>query len=354
MGGFHASLCPEEVSRYAEPWCGRGRGLWPAPGRFAERPLADLPLHQRPMLERRYAPASNLRGKRYLPLGHGGGRARLPAITASSARCNLLTATHRRRPVEDMLADIEQLRHLDGPSSSWTTTSRSTPRGQGAFPGDPLCDPVAEPASIKAAYDEDLSSCLCERLRRSADRLRSLREEALTAMSKGFNLVRGGYRQAMANLRRRDRVYRHLRLRLRHDTAESFEEALDFARGGFYMPPSTIWSRSPARRFTAGSARRTGAHADGGWTLTTGSIRWRSVLRQLRRQSCANVAWLRAALLFSPQHVAPAPDTSRPLPHHEGEGRFLGSESDAPGRGAPARRIPAGDEPWQGQLLEVN
>ena len=158
--------------------------------------------------------------------------------------------------------------------------------------------------SITAARDEGF----VELLQRSGCAgapigFESLREEGLAAMRKPFNLGPHSYRQAMANLRRRGiGVFGTFVFGYEHDSAETVAEALEFAQEeGFYLAAFNIWCRSPAHRFTADCARRTDCQTpNGGWTLTTGLIRWRSVLRQLRRQSCANVAWLRAAPFILP------------------------------------------------------
>ena len=110
MGGFHASLCPEEVARYAEAVVvGRGRdavaarfsttagtdGRASSTGARAGRPLRGL----RP--DRRI-----FRGKRYLPVGL------VEAGRGCHFHCDFCAvqtvfgATQTRRPTDEIVAEV--------------------------------------------------------------------------------------------------------------------------------------------------------------------------------------------------------------------------------------------------------
>lgn len=93
-------------------------------------------------------------------------------------------------------------------------------------------------ASINAAHDDEFldllvrSGCMGVLIG-----FESLDPGNLTAMNKGFNLSRGGFERALANLRRhRIRVYGTFVFGYDGDTPESFAATVDFARRhGFYI-----------------------------------------------------------------------------------------------------------------------
>jgi radical SAM superfamily enzyme YgiQ (UPF0313 family) len=242
MGGFHATLVPDEVSRYAESVVtGEAEGVW-------ARVVDDL---RHGTLQRRYhgeqRPLSEIRvdrrlfkGKRYLPIGlvETGRGCRFPcefcAIQSFFAR------TYRARPVEDVTAELRRLKN-DKQVFFFVDDN---------FAGDlqarrPLLSELAKldvrwitQMSINAAHDEEF---LAE-LRNAGCRgvligFESLDEANLRIMRKRFNSMRGGFRQALANLRRhRIFVYGTFIFGYEHDRPESFDEAVEFATGeGMYI-----------------------------------------------------------------------------------------------------------------------
>ena len=110
MGGFHASLCPDEVARYAESGRGRrGRGALAAGDRrLSARPAAEaLPPGRADRRSRGVAPDRRIfRGKRYLPIGL------VEAGRGCHFRCDfcavqtVFDATQTRRPADEILAEI--------------------------------------------------------------------------------------------------------------------------------------------------------------------------------------------------------------------------------------------------------
>jgi radical SAM superfamily enzyme YgiQ (UPF0313 family) len=93
-------------------------------------------------------------------------------------------------------------------------------------------------ASINIAYDEELLQLMalsgCQGVLIGFE---SLNPATLKKMNKGFNLMHGGYEQALANLRRYNiRLYITFLFGYDEDTPESFSETVRFAiRHGFYI-----------------------------------------------------------------------------------------------------------------------
>lgn len=243
MGGFHASLMPDEVERHAEAVVvGEAEGVWPA--------LIDDLRHD--TLRKRYQsterlPLSGLKvdrrlftGKRYLPV-------RL-IETARGCRfpCNfcaiqtVFERSHRRRPVHEIVSELQSLRahakvffFVDDNFAGDIPAAKELLRAL-----EPLKLRWITQLSINAAHDEEF----LDLLRRSGCvgvliGFESLDEANLRAMDKEFNTMRGGYEVALANLRRHAiRIYATFVFGYEHDRRESFDAALDFAlRHRFYI-----------------------------------------------------------------------------------------------------------------------
>ncbi|HXF63706.1 MAG TPA: cobalamin-dependent protein, partial [Caldilineaceae bacterium] len=114
MGGFHASLCPDEVAQYAEAVVvGEAEGVWPQVLHDAARGALQ-PVYRsqgRPSLAGLRPDRSIFRGKRYLPIGL------VEAGRGCHFRCDFCAVqtvfahTQTRRPVDDILEEVERLRH---------------------------------------------------------------------------------------------------------------------------------------------------------------------------------------------------------------------------------------------------
>ena len=235
-GGFHATLLPDEVQRYAEAVViGEAETVW-------HEVIDDL---RHGTLQRRYEQPANpkldsiqadrsiFRGKRYLPIGlvETGRGCKFPcefcAIQAFFKR------THRARPIDQIVAEI---RSLKGGARLFFFVDDN-------FAGDikrakPLLAELAQlnirwvtQMSINAAHDEEFLGLLA----RSGCTgvligIESLDEDNLRAMGKRFNTMRGGYDVALGNLRRHGiRVYGTFVFGYEHDTRESFDQAVEFA-----------------------------------------------------------------------------------------------------------------------------
>ena len=243
MGGFHASLCPDEVARHAESvvvgeaetlWAellddhraGRRRKLYRAPSRPSLRGV-------RP--DRRI-----FRGKRYLPVGL------VEAGRGCHLRCDFCAvqtvfgATQTRRPSDEILAEVAEVARgskliffVDDNITSNIEQAKDLFRAL-----IPLRVRWVSQASIHAAHDEEF----LELLSRSGCQgvligFESLERDNLAAMNKSWSAMGGGFSTALANLRRhRIRVYGTFVFGYDADTPDSFAPAVDFARRhGFYI-----------------------------------------------------------------------------------------------------------------------
>ena len=242
MGGFHATLCPDEVARYADAVVlGEAEGLWPQVLEDARRGKLK-PLYRsssgRPSLEGLRVNRSIFAGKRYLPVGL------LEAGRGCHFKCEFcaiqsyFNSTQTRRPEEEILAEIRQ---LDKPLYFFVDdniTSNMT-RAKAFFKAlIPLKIRWVSQASINAAHDEEFLELIaasgCQGLLIGFE---SLNPESLAKMNKSFNTMKGGYSQALANLRKHKiRLYVTFVIGYDEDDQASIARTLRFAQDEqFYM-----------------------------------------------------------------------------------------------------------------------
>ena len=243
MGGFHASLCPDEVARYAEAVViGEAESVWAhvlddaRHGRLEKFYRSE----GRPSLDSLQPNRTIFRGKRYLPIGL------VEAGRGCHLRCEfcavqtVFNRTQTRRPIDRILDELRTLKHekkifffVDDNITSNISQAKEFFRAL-----IPLGIRWVSQASINAAHDEEFLDLLvrsgCQGVLIGFE---SLNPANLASMDKQFNMAKGGFEKALANLRRhRIRVYGTFIFGYDGDTPESFDPTVDFAqRHGFYI-----------------------------------------------------------------------------------------------------------------------
>ena len=243
LGGFHATLCPDEASLYADAVIiGEAEAQWQSVlddarhgtlQQFYQQP-------QRPDLALTRLDRGIYAGKRYLPI------TLIEAGRGCHFRCEFcavqsyFNATQTRRPVEHILDEVQRTRKRG--SFYFFVDDNITSNFDEA---KELYRQLAKhkirwvsQASINAAHDEEfldlISRSGCEGLLIGFE---SLERETLRLMKKKFNTMGGGYDVALANLRKyKIRLYATFVFGYDHDTAGTFEHTVEFAnRHRFYM-----------------------------------------------------------------------------------------------------------------------
>lgn len=235
MGGFHATLCPEEVARFADAVVvGEAESVWAHVLTDAEKGTLQ-PYYQggqRPSLRGLRPDRSIFKGKRYLPIGL------VEAGRGCHFRCDFCAVqtvfnhSQTRRPMDDILEEIARMRDkrlfffVDDNITSNMAEAKAFFRELAR-----LKVHWVSQASINAAHDEEFLELIaasgCEGVLIGFE---SLNPENLRRMNKGFNMMKGGFEQALANLRRhRIRLYITFVFGYDEDTPASFAPTVDFA-----------------------------------------------------------------------------------------------------------------------------
>ena len=241
MGGFHPTLVPEEVAEYAESIViGEAEQQWATviedfrAGRL--QPVYRQP--KRPTLTGLRPDRSIFQGKRYLKVGL------VEAGRGCHFRCEFCAIqsyfanTQTRRPTEEI---IEEVRRMNKPLIFFVDdniTSNMEQAKEFFRALIPLKVRWVSQASINAAHDEEFLTLIkasgCQGLLIGFE---TLNPENLKQMRKSFNTMKGGYEQALANLRRHGiRLYVTFILGYDADNGDTFRETLAFAkRHRFYI-----------------------------------------------------------------------------------------------------------------------
>ena len=242
MGGFHATLCPEEVAEWADAVViGEAEEIWPRVLQDAGSGTLQVYYRANGRVERGGARVdrSIFRGKRYLPLGL------VEATRGCRFNCEfcaiqtVFQRTHTFRPMEDLLAEVEEVRDRALVFFVDDNIAGDLQRGKEMLRAlIPLKIRWVSQMSIDAAHDEEYLALLRESgCQGVLIGFESLSPGNLRSMGKGFNLGNGGYEVALANLARFGiRLYGTFVFGYDEDTPSSFLDTARFAMdGGFYI-----------------------------------------------------------------------------------------------------------------------
>lgn len=237
MGGFHPTLCPDEVANYAEAIvCGEAEKVWPEVLDDARHGTLRkfYRAEGRPSLSGLRPDRSIFQGKRYLPIGL------VEAGRGCHFKCDfcavqtVFSSTQTRRPVDDILDELRKLRgtkklffFVDDNITSNLTQAKEFFRAL-----IPLKIRWVSQSSINAAHDDEFLQLLvqsgCQGVLIGFE---SLNPANLGKMNKNFNTMRGGFEKALANLAKHGvRVYGTFIFGYDGDTPDSFAETVAFAR----------------------------------------------------------------------------------------------------------------------------
>lgn len=236
MGGFHATLMPQEVAEYADAVViGEAEAIWPEIVDDARHGVLK-PLYKgrdRRDLRGVRFDRSVFRGKRYLPLGlvETGRGCRFPCEFCAIQ--TFFNQTHRRRPVDEIIAELDEIKHdkklfffIDDNFAGSIPLARELAEALA-----PVGVRWVTQMSIDAAHDEDFVAALARGgCRGVLIGFESLERDTLRLMQKKFNTMGGGYGPALENLRRHGiRVYGTFIFGYGTETPETFENAYSFA-----------------------------------------------------------------------------------------------------------------------------
>jgi len=243
MGGFHATLFPEEVQRYAESVVlGEAEDLWAKviDDYRSGTPRKVYRSETRPSLESSTPERSIYNGKRYLPIGLVEAGRGCKFSCEFCAIQSFYHSTYCQRPVGQIVQEIRNIRNrskLIFFVNDNIVSDRADAR-ELLEALIPLKIRWVSQASINTAMDPEFLQLLkasgCQGLLIGFE---SMNPDNLRQMGKGVNLAQGDFEQAMVNLRKYGiRVYGTFVFGYDNDTPESFDRAYDFAvRHGLYL-----------------------------------------------------------------------------------------------------------------------
>lgn len=237
MGGFHATLCPEEVGEYCESLViGEAEEVFPQ--------LIDDYRHGTPQKTYRgltrpkqltTSPDRRIfQGKRYLPLKLVEFSRGCKFVCDFCAIQSAYNATHNCRPIGDVVAEVRRVKRpgqmiffIDDNLTSNLEAAKELMRAL-----IPLKVRWVSQCDISVGHDHEALALM----KRSGCQgvlvgFESLDRHNLKTMNKGFNLMRGGPAQAIANFQQhRLRLYGTFIFGYENDTADTFDTTLAFAQ----------------------------------------------------------------------------------------------------------------------------
>jgi len=241
MGGFHASLCPEEVSQYAESVIvGEAESIWKKVLEDAAKDtLMTYYYSERPDLSGVIPDRSIFHGKNYIPVTLIEANRGCSFNCEFCSICQMFEHSHNYRPNNDIVEELQKLRNkkvvffVDDNIASNIEKAKEFARAI-----SPLKIHWIGQMSINAAHDDELlqllvgSGCLGVLIG-----LESLNPINLNKMNKNFNLMSGGYEEALAKLRKFNiRLYITFLFGYDEDSEESIAESFKFAiKHNFYI-----------------------------------------------------------------------------------------------------------------------
>jgi radical SAM superfamily enzyme YgiQ (UPF0313 family) len=235
MGGFHATLCPEEVSQYADSVVvGEAENIWECVLDDAQRKTLRTYYHaSEPASLKRISPDRSIyRGKRYLPVSLvEAGRGCMFSCDFCAIQV-FFQNTHRLRPPDRIVSELVAMRRKPLIFFVDDNITVDHERAKDFFRElIPLNLRWVSQVSIDVGYDEELLELMaasgCQGVLIGFE---SLNPATLSKMKKGFNLQGGGYEKALATLRKFNlRLYITFLYGYDEDTELTFEETLDFA-----------------------------------------------------------------------------------------------------------------------------
>jgi len=368
MGGFHATLHPDEVLRHAESVVvGEAESLFPEviddyrhgrPQRLYRRPEEARRGSRPPLLVT--PDRSIFTGKRYLRIGlvefARGCRFKCDFCAVQS----FFGATHAHRPVDRVIAEVQRVRRpgqmiffIDDNIVSDLEAAKALMRAL-----IPLRIRWVSQASINVAFDEEAMDLM----RRSGCQgvligLESLEPQALSAMNKSFNLMRGGAPAALVNLRRHGlRVYGTFIFGYDTDSSETIAEAVRFARDeGLFIAAFNHITPFPGTPLYA-RLEREGRLLHRAWWLDP-SYRYNMVPFQPR---CMSPDELEQRCLAARRAFYSWPSIAQRAAHAANRSdafmlaNFLVINAMHRGDVVARSGMPLGDEGWQGSFLELD
>ena len=362
MGGFHATLCPEEVMQHCESIViGEAEDLFPTVVDDYRHgtPQKVYRMEERPRLGGVLPDRSIFHGKRYLPIGL------VETARGCKFKCDFcaiqtaFAATQTHYPIDRV---VEEVRRVRRPGQMIFFIDDNITSDIGAAKGlmralIPLRIRWVSQSSINVAFDEEA----LDLMRRSGCQgllvgFESLNPASLAEMNKKFNLHNGGPLRALENFRgHKLRIYGTHIFGYDADSLETFDQAVAFAREqGLFIaafnhitpfPGTPLYRRLQAENRLLYEA----------WWLDD-RYRYNMIPFQPRQMSPAELA---RCCLDARRRFYSWPSIARRAAHRvnrKGAFMFLNflvinamHQRDVQGRNG----LPLGDESWQGPLLRA-